>query len=377
MKLLHLTESVDVALGANAEEAKDKALRLIENKGGVLVPTIEAIHSNITRNHTMYSPARLKGKIDYVQKETGKIRPTGVFSWTSPYRKPMLINHDIFVDPLGRMLKAEFKQKTSKGTPGIICYPEITDPDAAVKILDGRYSTVSVGADTNGAYCSICGKNQLEEFCDHRRGQTYEGKLCFWNIGDVWFAELSFVNSPSDENAGVVDIPEVKESTGVQLGLLVNDLKENKVYDLNNDEIYAITSKGLVLIPRSEYVQEYFYVPFNMKLEESQEELKEGTALSYTDNEVKAADNPNGPKGKNGKPIGKMKTGTTKQLLYGHSLVHGYFRKGNTNWTREQIISEHNRLVRIMKSRGLKHTMRDSLDDTLPADLKKWSQGNK
>jgi hypothetical protein len=369
MKLLHLKESVGVDLGPNAEEIRYQALKLMESKGGIVVPTIEAIHASITRNFTFYGAPKLKGKADYVYKETGKLRPTGVHSWNTPFPKPMLVNHDIYVDPLGRIPKAEFKNKTSTGVPGIIIYPEIVDPDAAQKVLDGRYNTVSIGSDVADAACSIC-KKSVFEGCDHFRGRMYEGKLCFWVVGDHWYQECSFVNAPSDENAGVKDLPGLKESY-IQMGLLVQDFREHKLYDLQKDEIYAATSKGLVLIPRTEYIQEYFYVPFNIKLEEMAQEETSNVV------EVKAADNPNGPKGKNDKPIGKMKTGTTKQLLYGHSLVHGYFRKGNTNWTRDQIIAEHKRLVRIMKARGLKHTMRDSLDDTLPADLKSWYKGNK
>jgi hypothetical protein len=268
MKLLHLTESINITFSKESEEAQHRARSFVESKNGVLIPTIEAIHSSVTRNRTFYSPTKLRGKADYTSKETNQIRPTGIFSWTKPFAKPMLLNHDIEVDPLGRVTRAEFKNKTSTGVPGIICYPEITDPEAALKVLDSRYKTVSVGSDTNAAICSICGKNMLDEWCDHRRGQMYEGKLCFWSIGDVWFAELSFVNRPSDEHAGVTEIPEVKESTGVSLGLLIQDLKENRLYDLTNDQVYAVSHEGLILIPHSEYMQEYFYIPFNTRFDE-------------------------------------------------------------------------------------------------------------
>lgn len=285
MKLIHLTESVDVTLGANQEEIAYKAKKLVESKGGVVIPTIEAIHSKVTRNRTFYGPNRLKGKPDYIQKETGEKRPSGVYSWTDPFNRPMLINHDILVDPLGRIVKAEYKQRTSAGIPGIIIYPEITDPDAAIKVLDGRYSTVSIGADTDAAYCSICKKNQVIEWCDHRRGQVYDGKLCYWSMGELWFGECSFVNAPSDEFAGVKEIPDAKESTLVDMSLLIQDLREHKMYDLSKDELYAITNKGLVLIPRTEYMQEYFYVPFNIKIDE--ESVQEDTQRRITDLTVK------------------------------------------------------------------------------------------
>lgn len=365
MKLIHLTESVEVTLGANQEEISYKAKKLIESNNGVLIPTIEAVHSKVTRNMTFYGPSRLKGKEDYVIPETGEKRPSGVYSWTTPFNKPMLVNHDIRVDPLGRVVKAEYKSRTSAGIPGIVIYPEITDPEAALKVLDGRYSTVSIGADTNAAFCSICKKNQVEEWCDHRRGRVYDGKLCYWSMGEIWFGECSFVNAPSDELAGVKEIPITnKESTLTNLGFLIKDLQQHRLYDLSRDELYAITDKGLVLIPRTEYMQEYFYVPFNIKIYEEENEP------SVSD-ESKAGEDPNRPKGKDKKtPIGKMKTGNQKQAYYGHNLLHGYWRKGNTNWTKDQIKKEHARVVRIILNKGWRHRMIDGLDDTLPEDLK-------
>lgn len=54
-----------------------------------------------------------------------------------------------------------------------------------------------------------------------------------------------------------------------------------------------------------------------------------------------------------------MNTGTNRELIFGHSLLHKW-RKNNwrnkpSNWTKEQIRMEHRRLVRIMKQRGFKH----------------------
>jgi hypothetical protein len=359
MDFLRLKESITVDIGERADEIKEKVLKVAESKNHVIIPKIEAIHAAVTRNNVFYPKSRLQGKQDFVCNE--KLRPTGVYSWTMPYNKPMLVNHDIDVSPLGRITKAEFKNKTSTGIPGIIVMPEITDPDAIAKVVDGRYSTVSIGADTDSATCSICGKDQLVEWCDHRRGQIYDKKLCFWSAGNLWFIELSFVNAPADEHAGIKEIPEMTESveSAIQMGLFLQDIKENKLYDLTKDKVYVPTSKGLVQIPESEFIKEYYYIPFNVKLEESAPEVE------------------NNKEAKAGKPVGKMKTDTTKQLLCGHSLVHGYLRKGNTKWTRDQIIAEHTRLMRIMKSRGVKHIMQDSLDDTLPGDLKSWSKENK
>jgi hypothetical protein len=353
-KLIHLTESVGIELGPNAEEIKFNTMKLMESKGGIVIPQIEAIHAKITRNCTFYGPARMKGKSDYVFKETGEVRPTGVFSWTAPFNKPMLVNHNLEVDPLGRIIKSEYRQKSSTGVPCTVIYPKITDPEAVAKVIDGRYNTVSIGVDTEDAFCSICNKSVME--CgDHKRGLMYEKKLCFWAVGNFWGQECSFVNAPSDTDAGVKDIPEFNESSLVQLGLLIQDLREHKLYDLNNDEVYALTSNGLAKIPRSEYIQEYYYIPFNIKVEE---EVKP---------EIK-------PGNDNSRPTGKMKTGNQKQAYYGHNLLHSYARKNNANWTKDKIESEHARVVGIILNKSWNHSMIDGLDKTLPDDLQKRSK---
>lgn len=54
-----------------------------------------------------------------------------------------------------------------------------------------------------------------------------------------------------------------------------------------------------------------------------------------------------------------MNTRSNPQLLFGHSLLHSWakdnFRNKPGNWSRADIISEHSRLVNIMKQRGFNH----------------------
>lgn len=316
MNLIRLNETVNVSLSQKAKEAKDKVLNVLESNRHVVVPKIEAIHTKVTRNFTFYPQSKLRGNANFTT-EDGRVRPTGVHSWTKPYYKPMLKNHNIFEDPLGRITKAEYKTKTSIGLPGIICYPEITDPYAIEKVLDGRFSTVSIGADTDAAICSICGQNQLEEWCGHRRGQTYEGKLCFWQVGNIWFIELSYVNAPSDEDANTVEVPEVETRESIQLGLLLQDLKENKLYDLDNDTVYVIKNDKLVQIPQTEFIKEYYYIPFNIaeEIEKEQDDIVQNEEAAN----IITIEEASSDKGKDGKPINKMQTGTRKQAYYGQA----------------------------------------------------------
>ena len=51
--------------------------------------------------------------------------------------------------------------------------------------------------------CSVCGSG--DGSCGHVRGQRYDGKLCFMELGDVADAyEWSFVAVPAQRRAGVL-----------------------------------------------------------------------------------------------------------------------------------------------------------------------------
>lgn len=273
MNYFRLKESYDLSLGKNADEILYKAEKFVESTKSILLPKIEAIHSAVTLNNTFYQAKKLKGQSDYVIKGQNKLRPTGIYSWITPYQKPVLINHDLDVDPLGRVLKAEFKTKLSNGVAGQLIYPEISDEAAIEKVLKGLYQTVSIGTETDSACCSVCGKDWVVDYCDHSRGRTYEGKQCFLIMGNLWHYEISFVNQPADENARIIDVGKehaYNNNEGVKssnIELLIHDLKTNRIHDLSNDKVFVLNGEKFVQIPEEEFRKEYFYYPFNSKLE--------------------------------------------------------------------------------------------------------------
>ena len=163
-----------------------------------IMPRIEAIHAGRTKNFNHYLAEKLKG--DYEKK-------SGVYSWTHPYNKPVIYNHDTDTKATGRIATAAYTDYTSAGKPGIVIIPKITDPEAVQAIKDGRLLTVSIGATTDSIICSITGKDILKEgFTGYQKGEYYDGVLCEWILGDIWFDEVSWVNVPADENAQIVDI---------------------------------------------------------------------------------------------------------------------------------------------------------------------------
>ncbi len=224
-----------------------------------IYPMIKAINSGrLTRNYTYYPAESLMGK--------NKVDdPTGYASFVKPYGKPILREHqaqkvmgmmgpvedaDI---PMGRVIYSGFRRHiekkdgprtlpSKKYVPGTVegdgsmyIVPAITDPEAITRVLGGAYHTVSIGSRVENVTESISNQNiaQLrrdgKELPPYERGQLYEGRLSYWKMGEVRGVEVSFVNVPSDEYAGVVD-PDI----GVEgIRLLVAEKKSGKKNEFN------------------------------------------------------------------------------------------------------------------------------------------------
>ena len=75
--------------------------------------------------------------------------------------------------------------------------------DLIAEIEGGIKKEISVGCAVNRSTCSICGS--VAGSCGHRRGQVYDGQLCFFNLEEPADAyEWSFVAVPAQRKAGVV-----------------------------------------------------------------------------------------------------------------------------------------------------------------------------
>lgn len=165
--------------------------------GEFLLPRIEAIHAGRTRNYNHYLAEKLRGDASI---------KSGVYSWMQPYAKPVIYNHDTNTEATGRIYSAAYAEYTQAGRPGIIVIPKITESKAVQALKDGRLLTVSIGATTDAAICSICGTDIINEgYCGHMKGEEYDGRTAEWIAGNIWFDELSWVNVPADADAMVVD----------------------------------------------------------------------------------------------------------------------------------------------------------------------------
>lgn len=75
--------------------------------------------------------------------------------------------------------------------------------DLIAEIEGGIKKEVSVGCSVGRSVCSVCGAENGG--CDHVRGQSYDGKLCFMELRNVADAyEWSFVAVPAQRRAGVL-----------------------------------------------------------------------------------------------------------------------------------------------------------------------------
>lgn len=159
-----------------------------------LIIEVAAIHEGLTSNYNHYSAIELEKALQ---------------SWVEPYPKPIILNHDLNTEPIGRVMAAKM-DKESDGSAFVRLQIAITDPVAAQKVIDKRYLTGSVGGRAAKAVCSISGDDLATEDDSGRprlpkfkRGKVYKGKLAYIDMQDISFKEYSFVNQPADQKSGV------------------------------------------------------------------------------------------------------------------------------------------------------------------------------
>ena len=159
----------------------------------------EATHSGQTKNSTVYHS-------DSMEKDAD--------SWMTPFARPLIKNHDRGEEPLGRVIAYEFRPSLlTQDRDTISVTFRVSDSDAIVKFMDGRYKTMSIGGIANNVTCGICGKHIVKDgvfkFCGHWKGESYDGVKALWHIRDVEYVEASVVNTPADNWAQVVSIKPV------------------------------------------------------------------------------------------------------------------------------------------------------------------------
>jgi hypothetical protein len=266
MALKRFNEDFAFALPVFNEAAQTHVIESLVTEGDAgqqgLEVTFAAIHEGLTRNDTFYTREGLTNKVRNDQGQIG-----GLESWTNPYKAPILLNHDTTVDPIGRVKKAEWKEKAGAEKGHVEITALITQPDAIQKFLRGEYATGSIGMDVDKANCSICSADRLTNWCDHQRGKWYKkapkgheaegswieaidheagARRAHIQIGNVWAREYSIVNVPSDMRSIAKSMQVMEcaftESTGAVTHLLDAPAVVESVQTNTGDPVADVTN---------------------------------------------------------------------------------------------------------------------------------------
>ncbi len=129
--------------------------------------------------------------------------------------KTAIKNHSMNADDQSaRTFKTEVicdeTRKNSLGEPytylKAYCYmPRLPKNEELIaEIGAGIKKEVSVSCAVQKAVCSVCGKDERQEPCQHRRGRIYGDTLCYFSLEEPTDAyEWSFVAVPAQKNAGI------------------------------------------------------------------------------------------------------------------------------------------------------------------------------
>lgn len=245
-----------------------------------LMVDIEGIHSNsLTINDTVYSEKCLRESLPY---------------WTSPYERPVIMHHnDEDGEIIGRVKEAKIIDSKRSGTPAILFTCNIGDENGIKGIKNGTLSTVSIGAMAFDVRCSICNQNLAEGGCAHEKGETYEGKLCYWTIEEMIPKEISYVIVPSDKYAQTMKVysphkkEDNKESVEVNENMSVcDDLIKDLTESVVSEEAVSIKEKA-----EDVEVEEKVHIDEEVKdEEEKKDEVKEEKEEEKKEEEVEAKD---------------------------------------------------------------------------------------
>ena len=207
------------------------------SKHGLIIE-VAAIHEGLTSNYNNYSAEELEKALQ---------------SWVEPYPKPIILNHDMNTEPMGRVIAARM-DKENDGAAYVRLQIAITDPVAAQKVLDKRYLTGSVGGRAGKAVCSITGDDLAREDASGRpqvskfkRGQVYKGKLAYIDMQEISFKEYSFVNQPADQKSGVRSTKAGSGSAEVSNSDNWVARSSAFVLSMDNEDIFSISENKSIL----------------------------------------------------------------------------------------------------------------------------------
>ena len=160
--------------------------------------SVRLCDNEIDRDWERFSPETLKGLAPLF---VGK---SGIFDhqWAARGQAARIYKTELIREP-GRLTRAGDPYCWLKGCAYMVRTQG--NRDLIAEIEGGIKKEVSVGCAVERAVCSVCGQPWGEEGCDHRKGERYDGRLCYATLEGAKDAyEFSFVAVPAQPLAGVV-----------------------------------------------------------------------------------------------------------------------------------------------------------------------------
>ena len=212
-----------------AEEVYTFAVRLCDNQ--------------VDRDGERFEPETLDG---LAQLFVGK---TGIFDhdWTAKGQTARIYRTEV-VDEPGVVTAVGDGSRYVKGYAYVLRTPGNEELIAA---LDGGIlREVSVGCAVERCVCSVCG--QSAGSCAHKKGEVYDGKLCYTKLeGAADAFEWSFVAVPAQPKAGVIK----SKGKGQELSLKQLACKHGHGQELERLEQEALLGRRYMAALRREVVR--------------------------------------------------------------------------------------------------------------------------
>ena len=175
--------------------------------------SVRLCDNEIDRDWERFSPETLKGLAPLF---VGK---SGIFDhqWSARGQAARIYKTELIREP-GRLTRAGDPYCWLKGCAYMVRTQG--NRDLIAEIEGGIKKEVSVGCAVERSVCSICGADLRQGRCGHRKGEVYDGKLCYASLEGASDAyEFSFVAVPAQPGAGVVKgrggpLPSLRELAG-------------------------------------------------------------------------------------------------------------------------------------------------------------------
>ena len=158
--------------------------------------SVRLCDNEVDRDFERFDPAALE--------ELGRLflGKSGMFDhqWTAQGQTARIYKTEVVEEP-ARITAAGDGYRWLKGWAYLLRTEK--NADLIAEIEGGIKKEVSVGCSMGRSVCSVCGAE--EGGCSHVKGQTYNGKLCYFQLEEPQDAyEWSFVAVPAQREAGVV-----------------------------------------------------------------------------------------------------------------------------------------------------------------------------